>query len=261
MKNIYILIYFLLCLVGVNNAQYADLFDFNGTNGNQPSGDLISDGTYLYGMTGAGGTNNMGVIFKINPDGTGYSKLLDFDSVTIGGGGGYIVSDGTFLYGMTSGNIFKIKPDGTGYFKLLDFTGANGTDPTGSLTWDGTFLYGMTFHGGTNGLGGLFKIKPNGTGYNKLLDFTGANGANPNGSLIFDGTFLYGMTRAGGSGCGAYGCGVVFKIKTDGTGYSDLYNFGPANGANPEGSLIYDGTFLYGMTSVTIFKIRPDGAG
>ena len=51
------------------NAQYTKLFDFTGTaSGCNPYGTFTSDGTFLYGMTTYGGTNDMGVIFKIMPD-------------------------------------------------------------------------------------------------------------------------------------------------------------------------------------------------
>jgi len=274
MKGIYILIYSFLYLGGIGNAQYTKLLDFSGSNGANPSGDLIYDGIFLYGITQNGGTN--GVIFKIKPDGSGYSKLFDFDATTIGGAHGSLISDGTFFYGMTAQSIFKIKPDGTGYFKLLDFIGANGLDPLGSLISDGTFLYGMTREGGTNicdqygsGCGVIFKIKTDGTGYSKLHDFSLANGSGPRGALIYEGGFLYGTTWEGGANCEPHGCGVIFKIKPDGTGYSDLYDFdGTISGAGPVGSLISDGTFLYGMTMGgglngpgTIFKIKPDGTG
>ncbi|MBW8050128.1 MAG: hypothetical protein FVQ77_07275, partial [Cytophagales bacterium] len=64
---------------------YAKLLDFAGTtNGSYPHGSLISDGTFLYGMTKLGGTNNKGTLFKIMPDGTGYAKLLDFAGATNG---------------------------------------------------------------------------------------------------------------------------------------------------------------------------------
>lgn len=263
-------------------AQYTKLFDFEGINGSKPFGSLISDGTFLYGMTPFGGTGiacfgGCGVIFKIKSDGTEYSKLLDFAGILNGSlPFGSLISDGTFLYGMTAmggtnnlGTIFKIKPDGTGYAKLLDFAGiANGSFPMGSLISDGTFLYGMTQEGGKNSLGTLFKIKHDGTGYSKLLDFTGTpDGSSPRGSLVSDGTFLYGMTLEGGTGHCTNGCGTLFKIKQDGTGYSKLLDFeGATNGNSPDGSLIYDGNFLYGMTQVggtnndgVIFKIKPDG--
>ena len=255
--------------------QYTKLLDFAGaTNGKNSEGDLISDGTFLYGMTSIGGTNNLGTIFKIKPDGTGYVKLLDFAGATNGSTPlSSLFSDGTFLYGMTNlggtngiGCIFKIKPDGTGYLKLLDFNNTNGANPYGSFISDGTFLYGTTKGGGTNGLGTVFKIKPDGTGFVTLLNFSGnANGSNPRGTLLSDGTFLYGMTELGGTNI----IGVIFKIKPDGTGYLKLLNFsGVANGRYPAGSFISDGTFLYGMSTQggtnnigCIFKIMPNGTG
>jgi uncharacterized repeat protein (TIGR03803 family) len=257
--------------VNIIKAQYVKLFDFECiSTGCGPQGDLISDGTYLYGMTKWGGSSNRGVTFKIKPDGTEYSKLFEFDATTIGGSYGSLISDGTFFYGMTEVSIFKIKPDGTDYSTLLNFTGLNGAGPLGSLIYDGTFLYGMTSGGGTNSCsssgsscGVIFKIKPDGTDYSKLLDFGSGNGSDPRGSLFSDGTFLYGMTRAGGTNNSCndpYGCGVIFKIKPDGTEYSKLFDFdGTTNGGYPCGSLISDGTFLYGMTTGTIFKIKPDG--
>ena len=238
-------------------AQYTKLLDFDGAaNGRIPGVSLLYDGTFLYGMTGLGGTNNQGTIFKIMPDGTGYVKLLDFDGALKGSfPRGSLISDGTFLYGMTNGGgannrgtIFKIMPDGNGYVKLLDFAGtANGSSPGGSLISDGTFLYGMTSVGGTSNIGIIFKIMPDGTGYAKLLDFAGAaNGSEPQGSLVSDGTFLYGMTEIGGTN----NLGTIFKIMPDGTGFVKLLDFtGAANGSKPKGSFISDGTFLYGMTS------------
>ena len=259
-----------------NGSGYAKLFDFFGaTNGGYPPGSLISDGTFLYGMTNAGGSNNLGTIFKILPNGTGYTKLLDFAGTTNGSSpNGSLIFDGTFLYGMTQqggannlGTAFKILPNGTGYIKLLDFDGTtNGSYPLGSLISDNTFLYGMTYQGGANSLGTAFKILPNGTGYAKLLDFDGAtNGSYPRSSLVFDGTYLYGMTQQGG----ANSMGTGFKILPNGTGYNKLLDFsGSTNGSYPCGSLIFDGTFLYGMTTQggatnegTAFKILPNGTG
>jgi len=203
-----------------DGTDYTNLLDFAGaTNGRQPNGDLISDGTFLYGMTRLGGANNLGTVFKILPDGTGYTKLLDFDGSNGVRPSGSLISDGTFLYGMTSeggansmGTVFKIMPDGTGYTKLLDFDYiTNGRYPSGFLISDGTFLYGMTTDGGDNASGTIFKILPDGTGYIKLFDFDQTAGAtiggSPFGSLILEGTFLYGMTRNGG----ANDLGTIFK--------------------------------------------------
>ncbi len=247
---------------------YATLLNFDIiSNGSQPQGSLIFDGTFLYGMTsgGAGGPT----IFKIKTDGTGYVKLLDFNGANGSNPNGDLILVGSILYGMTFnggtnnlGTIFKINTDGTGYFKLLDFNGVNGRYPKGSLISDGTFLYGMTKDGGVNDLGKIFKILPDGTGFTTLIDFSITTGIYPHGSLLFDGMFLYGMTRNGGTNSQ----GTIFKIKPDGTGYNILLNLDGSTGALPYGSLISDGTFLFGMTYTggtnalgTIFKIKPDG--
>ena len=267
--------------IGFSNstkAQYTVLHNFGDsiTDGHFPTGDLYSLDSFLYGMTLQGGVYNYGIIFKIKPDGTGYLKLKDFgDTTDASHGPGSLISDGTFLYGMTDaggihykGTIFKIMPDGSGYTRLLDFNGANGKTPGGSLIYDGTFLYGTTGAGGANNMGLVFKIKTDGTAYADLLDFAGiTNGLGPDASLFYDGTFLYGTATAGG----ANNDGTVFKIKPDGTAFANLLDFaGNSNGAQPQGSLISDSTFLYGMTYNggtlginygTVFKIMPDGTG
>jgi uncharacterized repeat protein (TIGR03803 family) len=258
---------------------YSRIFDFDDAiSGKNPSGSLFFDGTFLYGMTNGGGINSMGVIFKIKPDGTMFSKLFDFDG-TNGGYpySGHLISDGTYLYGMTSyggmnygGLLFKIKTDGTGFTHVLDFSDTlSGKIPFGSLFYDGTFLYGMTEQGGSNngGNGTIFKIQPDGTNYSRIFNFSGLlTGGAPEGSLISDGMFLYGMTKYGG----ANDDGAIFKIMPDGTSFSVLYNFlDSTSGSYPRGSLVYDGTFLYGVTlggggyfyDGTIFKILPNGNG
>ncbi len=239
-----------------DGSSFSKLFDFSDTvDGSNPYVSLISDGTFLYGMTNKGGTNNLGVLFKIMPDGTGDTVLLNFNG---GVNGSYptgdLFYDGTFLYGMTSqggaynrGTMFKILTDGTGYFKLIDFgSGVNGKYPLGNLNSDGTFLYGMTSQGGPANLGTIFKIMGDSTGYSILQDFSGfANGNHPRGSLISDGSFLFGMTTGGGIN----GNGIIFELMSDGSGYSKLMDFsGNSNAPNSFASLISDGTFLYGMT-------------
>jgi len=275
-----LLILFSLAFCSIANGQFSILTDFTGNNsfiGCYPFGDqnLISDGTYLYGMTTAGGLYDAGTIFKILPDGTGYEKLLDFDSYTNGHFPyGSLIFDGTYLYGMTTyggspngcGTIFKILPDGTGYVKLYSFLGnSDGAFPYGSLLYDGTYLYGMTNEGGINNMGIIFKILPSGSGFAKLLDFNGAsNGSYPRGNLISDGTFLYGTTSSGGT----YDYGIIFKIMPNGTGYLKLHDFDGINGLGSTGSLLLEGTYLYGLTNTggtndlgTIFKILPNGTG
>jgi uncharacterized repeat protein (TIGR03803 family) len=318
------LLILLIAFGEIANAQYIKLHDFSGNpDGAAPYRSLISVGTFLYGMTIAGGINDQGIIFKIKPDGTNYLKLHDFTTIDGIEPVGSLISDGVFLYGMTMyggtyslGTLFKMKLDGTNYTKLLDFAGStNGSSPHGSLIYDGTFLYGTTIEGGTNNNGTLFKIKPDGSGYAKLLDFAGATNGDRPSDLITDGTFLYGITGFGGAnnkgtlykitiggsgytklidfggwpdvslpvgalisngaflyGISMYGgtddFGAIFKIKSDGSEYSKIYDFtGIVNGRIPLSSLITDGPFLYGTTSYggtsdlgTIFKVMTDGS-
>ncbi len=271
MRKVLLLIAIVFCFGA--RGQITTILNFNGSNGNAPNGDLYFDGTYLYGMTQIGGTNSLGNIFKIKPDGTGLTILLNFNDSNGSNPMGGLISDGTYLYGMTEvggqyskGVLFKIMPDGSNYTKLIDFYGTNGSGPNCSLYYDSTYLYGVSPFGGGSQDGNIFKVKPDGTGFSNIFTFIGTNGAGPYGKLISDGTYLYGMTSAGGSNLN----GVVYKIKPDGTGYQIIYNLGSStNGQNPYGSLYYDGTYLYGMTNEggatdnagVLFKIKPNGLG
>ena len=122
---------------------------------------------------------------------------------------------------------------------------------------NGSTLYGTTYYGGVSSNGVVFKINTNGTGFTVLKHFpvlingTNSDGANPRAGLIFNGNTLYGTTISGGVSSN----GVVFKINTDGTGFTVLKHF-PAlinginsDGANPFAGLILNGNTLYGTTA------------
>jgi len=245
-------------------AQYSLLQNFNNTvEGGAPVGALAVSGASLYGMASTGGTSNGGVIFKINPDGSGFSVLHNFGVVSGDGSHplGTLAVAGTTLYGMTQtggtdgfGVIFKMNADGTGYTVLHNFAGGA---PVGNLTLAGSTLYGVTGGGGINGLGTFFKINPDGTGSAVLYNFTGSS---PVGALTLAGSTFYGLASGGGS----FGLGVVFKINSNGTGYAILYNF---DGGSPVGALTVDGSVLYGIwdggrnNAGGVYKINNDGTG
>jgi uncharacterized repeat protein (TIGR03803 family) len=121
------------------------------------------------------------------------------------------------------------------------------------LTLDGSTLYGMTVGGGTHGVGTIFKIGTDGSAYNILHSFALlSDGGDPwFGSMTLNGSTLYGMTyRGGSSGNNGDGYGTIFKIGTDGSGYSVLHPFSDgSDGAYPAGSLTLSGSTLYGMTN------------
>lgn len=233
---------------------------------------LYYEGNVLFGFTERGGTSGLGEFFKINTDGTGYTPLHAFNS-SINGfyPAGTVVSDGMYFYGLCGGGglygkgmLYKIKNDGSNFTSVYDFNGTDGSYPTKSLLYDGSFLYGTTAFGGINDSGTVFKIKLNGTGFAKLFDFDGETfGKWPNGALITDGNYLFGITFGGGINHQ----GTVFKIKTDGTGFSKLIDFSGVNGSLPFGPLVLEGGYLYGVTQTgtgnnyygTVFKIKTDG--
>lgn len=273
MKKITIVLSLLFLLKVIStSAQFTKIHDFEvGVNGGYPFSNLFFDGTYLFGVTVYGGLHNNGIIFKVKPDGTEYTKIFDFNSM-VSGCHAYatLISDGTYLYGTTKGDngvnthgtVYKIKPDGSEFTTLFTFNGLNGSSPWSGLFLIGDFLYGMTNYGGTDGT--IFKIKTNGSNFETVFNFSETtSGRFPYGELIYDGTFLYGTTARGGINYS----GTVFKILPDGTGYSKLVDFSNApNGNYPYGSLITDGTFLYGTTGTggindigSIFKVKPDG--
>ena len=102
--------------------------------------------------------------------------------------------------------------------------------------------------------------------------FTGFGGLYPYAGLILSGNTLYGTTY----GDCVYNCGTVFKVNTDGTGFTNLHVFTAdsnpyatnSDGANPQAGLILSGNALYGTAadggsfgSGTVFKINTDGSG
>jgi uncharacterized repeat protein (TIGR03803 family) len=135
----------------------------------------------------------------------------------------------------------------------------------------------MCTYGGSNtgddwvGNGTIFKMDTNGSGFTVLRTFSGSystsGGGGPHGSLIQSGTTLYGTTLWGGTS----GLGGIFKMQTNGTGYSLFYSFtgGATGGNNPYGTtLVQSGSTLYGMTRLggssnggTIFKVATNGTG
>jgi uncharacterized repeat protein (TIGR03803 family) len=113
----------------------------------------------------------------------------------------------------------------------------------------GGVIYGMTGEGGNApGFGVIFKMNTDGTGFTVLHSFTfgTGDGYDPSGGLTLVGNTLYGMTDQGGT----RGIGTIFRINTDGTGYSQMHSFAgsPGDGAQPVGTLFSDGAQLFGST-------------
>ena len=254
--------------MNTDGSGYTNLFNFTYyATGAYPYAGLAMSGNRLYGTTYAGGGNGNGTVFAINTDGTGFTNLHVFSgrtSNTNGDGaylyGGVIVSNG-WVFGMTyaggstgNGTVFRINTDGGGFTNLHNFsqlvsnTNQDGAHPDyATLVLSGSRLYGTTYNGGATDSGVLFAMNTDGTDFTVLHNFSygPGNAANPLGALLFSGGMLYGTTTYGGD----QGKGAVFRINTDGSGYTNLYSFDPGTGANPYAGLTLSGSTFYGTTS------------
>jgi uncharacterized repeat protein (TIGR03803 family) len=173
------------------------------------------------------------------------------------------------------GTVFKISPDGA-FTLLYSFTGgSDGGNPGGPLYIDkGGNLFGMTMSGGKagcgefgQGCGVVFELSPSGT-YSVLYAFSGGkDGDLPAGGLLADKEGnLYGTTQTGGasgSGCGGFGCGVVFRLSQGGI-LTVLHSFLGSDGAFPSSGVImcHNGN-LCGTTRKggTGCRLDPSGCG
>lgn len=175
---------------------------------------------------------------------------------------------GSFAGGKGTGAVARLTPEGV-LSTLYSFKedGTEGVNVLGPLLQasDG-HLYGATYFGGPQGGGTLFRLTLDGT-FTILHAF---GGGSPNAILPYTGVaqgpdgLLYGTTLNGGPA----NKGTIYRIATDGTGYTVLHQFAGGDGENPEGTLTVgaDG-MLYGTTMMgggssrgTIYRISTTGA-
>jgi hypothetical protein len=163
-----------------------------------------------------------------------------------------------------------VNTDASGFAVLKSFTGSDGGHPYhGNLVLSGSTLYGMALN--------VFKVNTDGSGYTVLKNFNGSDGYIPFAGLVLSGNTLYGTTGTGGSSYSStnQGYGVVFKMNTDGSGYTVLKNFTGSDGYCPTADLVLSGNTLYGTTQSgggsynppnnygdgVVFMLNTDGSG
>lgn len=266
----------------------------DGTDGEEPVAGVIqgADGNF-YGTTKSANTHNNGTVFKVTSGGT-LTTLHQFTGAGDGSApfGGLIQGADSDFYGTTElggahsdGTVFKVTPAGVESI-VYSFDGTHGADPVTSLIQDTSGnIYGTTGSGGAHSLGAIFEIS-SGT-ESVLYSFAGetgtgsaapttTDGSAPNGLVRGGDGYLYGTTGSGGdvydnimTSYSYLKYGTIFRIKTDGTSYSQLWNYcdgtlaqfddgsdggtlDGGDGANPNSSLIEDwngnffGTTYYG---------------
>jgi len=236
---------------------YTKKIEFNTSSGGIPNGTLLhAANDKLYGLSSAGGTSTVGVIFEYDMSLNAYTKKIDLTAVNGSQpSGGLIQAANGKLYGMTRlgglsslGTIFEYDYALNTYTKKINLTAVNGSQPYGSLCLASNGkMYGLTNLGGANSVGVLFEYDNLSNLYTKRVDLSAANGSNPYGTLIqASNGKLYGLTRNGG----ANGLGVLFEYIIATNTYSKVVDFTAAGGSLPEGSLIQASNGkLYGLTS------------
>jgi uncharacterized repeat protein (TIGR03803 family) len=179
---------------------------------------------------------------------------------------------GTTYYGGSTGNgtIYRVDTDGSDFSLVHSFNGGtgDGKTPTGGLVAIGSALYGATNQGGSSQWGTVFQIGAESGNFRILHSFStdASNGKDPCSDLTCVGATLYSNTYSGGNA----DKGTIFKVETDGSGFSVLHPFngGISDGATPYGGLTAIGSALYGVTTQggssnegTIFRLNMDGSG
>jgi uncharacterized repeat protein (TIGR03803 family) len=182
-------------------------------------------------------------------------------------GRGWRVAIGALLFGIGSiGTVATVQAqEKPAYTVLHRFTGADGTNPQAALVADDSGnLYGTAFNGGDlgacrgAGCGVVFKLDRDGRETVLYTFEAGTDGAGPAADLFRDRAGnLYSTTHGGGDVNGCFfelgvpwtGCGVVFKVDTDGK-ETTLYAFtGSNDGGGPSSGVVQDQAGnLYGTT-------------
>ena len=230
-----------------------------GTDGTTPTGGLLKDRAgNFYGTASQGGTQNSGVLFKIDAAGN-YSILHTFTGAANDGKyptyTSLLLGSRGALYGVTEeggaangGILYKLSR--TGKLTILHSFMGGATDGCNVLgipfvDGNGNF-YGTTSSCGASNLGTVWKVSANGT-ETVLHSFAGgtSDGEYPLAGVIVDASGnIYGNTETGG----ASNFGTVYGISPNGT-FALLHSFDGTDGKYPYGSFLRNakGT-LFGTT-------------
>jgi len=187
------------------------VYNFSSTvaQGQRPMGNVLIDGSIMYGVATQGGAYFRGVLFSadISQVPPVYTKLHDFGGPEVTGPSG-LVQDGSVYQG-------------------------------GS---DVPILIGSKLYGTCSNINGseysIYSVNTNGTDYRII--FSSLNPVGNGGMCSLNG-LLYGVSSFGGAGAG-----YIYSINTDGTNFTPVYTFTIESYNRPSGSLIGHNNILYG---------------
>jgi len=257
------------------------LYTFQGgSDGDNPSGDIVAPDGSIYGITSAGGGYGQcatrddqpltcGIVFRLTPPASACKGALcpwnetilyRFTGMSDGGTpmGDPVFDEAGVLYGATElggdpgcsgydcGTVFSLTPTDGGWAEaaVYTFTGySDGNWPVGGVILDPNGnLYGTTEEGGQYGYGTTFQLTQSGGSWSKnfLYQFGGGPG----------GQYASGKLLRDGAGnlygttwTGGSGCGAVYELSpSNGSwNFSVLYNFtGDGSSCGPMDGVIMD---------------------
>jgi uncharacterized repeat protein (TIGR03803 family) len=237
-------------------------------DGADPEGGLTRRGGFLWGTTCAGGSANLGTIYRFqisNP--SNYGIYHDFtgapdgfcpssDLTLVQGGGSTLYGTTDFggnFSGYQGGTLFKILASGSfAYQRIYSFNGmpSDGSVPHGQLIYKQGLLWGTTERGGTSDIGTVFNAPL--TGGTDTLFYSFQPPQTGDGSVPFAGLTYVANTNTF-YGVTAKPQNRAFKYGSQ--GYQALQQTGESRT-----KLIKIGTSLYGGTATgTIFKLSQSG--
>ncbi len=244
-------------------------------DGALPAGPVTRDSSgNLYGVTGNGGANGYGVVFKLSPKGKRWKEtvLYNFQRQSDGGypEANLIMDKAGNLYGTTYGGgsagygtIFILSPSGGVWTPQTIYNFQSPGNPGAGLAMDAA---GNIY---STGPSTIFELSPNGSGNwtQTILHTFNGSPVNPEGTPALDlAGNVYGTTFSGG----AHSHGLVYKLTRGKTGKwteKTLHSFGSASGdgtkpvggvaidaaGNVYGTTLTGGSFGYG----TVFELVP----
>lgn len=223
------------------------IHDFSSNDGAVPIGSLMLSNDILYGITEQGGIWSSGTLFSFDLASGTFNKMVDFNMDQGNYPRGSLTKLGDVIYGAASsggldnrGLLFSVNADGSDYSVLFDFAGTDLTRPIGSLLEINSVFYGLASHIDTDYLV-LHSIGVDGTNFQVIYESDGIDAGRYGLDLSTDGSYLYGLISQGGT----EDFGVLFKIKPDGSDFSQLHDFSYSTGVRPIAPIqIVDNTIL-----------------
>ena len=232
-------------------------YNFQGDygQGKYGQGTLIENGSgVFYGVTNAGGSDNIGILFQYDVNTNTFTKKVDLVWASKGAYpvSGLMKASNGKVYGITSqggvggtGALYEYDLTSSTFTKKVDVGDSTGTGSSFGISGNYATapltqakngkLYGLTSEGGISSSGVLFEYDPVTGVYTKKLDFNSMeDGGNPMGELLLasDGK-LYGAADGG-----KFNLGVIYSVDPVTKQFQKEFDFKESTGFGPTSYLI-----------------------